>query len=116
MVKIKLADLILLTIKHFFTFYGFSEILQSDNRKEFVNQKVENYLSKNNIKFIHGRPYHPQIQVSVEAFIKYIQSALISAKDHNKVKFNLEEVLQDLFIYYNSKEYSTTKIKPFELI
>ena len=89
MVKNKSADLVLWTIKHFFTFYGFPEILQSDNGKEFVNQKVENYLSKNNIKFIHGRPYYPQSQGSVEAFNKYIQNALISAKDHNKDKFNL---------------------------
>ena len=40
----QISRLILLTIKHFFTFYGFPEILQSDNGKEFVNQKVENYL------------------------------------------------------------------------
>ena len=73
MVKNQSADLILLTIKHFFTFYGFQEILQSDNKKEFVNQKVENYLSKNNIKFIHRRPYHPQSQGSDEAFNKYIK-------------------------------------------
>ena len=90
--------------------------MQSDNGKKFVNQKVENYLSKNNIKFIHGRPYHLQSQGSVEAFNKYIQNGLISAKDHNKDKFNLEEVLPNFFIYYNSKEHSTTKINPFELI
>ena len=83
--------------------------MQSDNERESVNQKDENYLSKNNIKFINGRPYHPQSQGSVETFNKYIQNALISAKDHNKYKFNLEEVLQDFLIYYNSKEHSTTK-------
>ena len=38
----------------------------------------------NKIKFIHGRPYHPQDQGSVEAFNKYIQNSLISAKDHQK--------------------------------
>ena len=41
---------------------------------------------------------------------------MINAKDHNKDKLNLEEVLQDFLIYYNSKEHSTTKIKQFELI
>ena len=53
LVKNKSVDLILLIIKHFFTFYGFPEILQSYNRKEFVNQKVKNYLSKNNIKYVY---------------------------------------------------------------
>ena len=73
--------------------------MQSDNGKEFANQKFENYLSKINIKFINGRPYHPQNQGSVEAFNKYIHNALIIVKDHNKNKFNLEEALQDfLFI------------------
>ena len=38
--KNKSADLVLLTTKHFFTFYGFPEILKSDNGKEFVNQKL----------------------------------------------------------------------------
>ena len=73
LVKNKSVDLILLTIKHFFTFYGFPEILQSYKGKEFVNQKVKKYLSKNNIKFIYGRSYHPQSQGSVEAFNKYIR-------------------------------------------
>ena len=91
LVKNKSADLILLTIKNFFTFYGFPEILQSDNEKEFVNQEVENYLSKNNIKFIHGRPYHPQSQGSVEAFNKNIQNALINARITIKINLILKK-------------------------
>ena len=63
--------------------------MQSDNGKEYVNQKFENYLSTNNIKFIHRRPYHSQSQWSVETIIKYTQNALICAKDHNKDEFNL---------------------------
>ena len=55
----------------------------------------------NKIKFIHGRPYHPQSQGSIEAFNKYIQNALISAKDHQKDEFDL--VRQSAMQYYNSK-------------
>ena len=40
LIKNKSVDLILLKIKHFITFYWFPEILQSNNGKEFVNQKV----------------------------------------------------------------------------
>ena len=55
----------------------------------------------NKIKFIHGRPYHPQSQGSVEVFNKYIQNALISAKDHQKGEFDLDEAVSDFLQYYN---------------
>ena len=54
------------------------------------------------IKFIHGRPYHPQSQGSVEAFNKYIQNTLISAKDHQKEEFDLDGTVIDFLQYYNS--------------
>ena len=57
----------------------------------------------NKVKSIHGRPYHPQSQGSVEAFSKYIQNALISAKDHQKEEFDLDEAVSDFLQYYNSK-------------
>ena len=59
---------------------------------------------ENKIKFIHGRSYHPQSQGSVEAFIKYIQNALISAKDHQKDEFDLDKTVSDFLQYYNSKK------------
>ena len=56
---------------------------------------------ENKIKFIRGRPYHPQSQGSVEAFNKYIQNYLISAKDHHKDEFDLDETVSDFLKYYN---------------
>ena len=83
-------------------YHGCPEILQSDNGKEFVNDTITNYYFKaNKIKYIHGRPYHPQSQGSVEAFNKYIQNALISAKDHQKDEFDLDEAVSNLLQYYN---------------
>ena len=55
----------------------------------------------NKIKFIYGRLYHPQSQGSVEAFNKYIQNALISAKDHLKDEFDLDEEVGNFLQYYN---------------
>ena len=46
----------------------------------------------NKIEFIHGS-YHQQSQGLVEALNKYIQNVLISAKDHQKKKFDLDEAL-----------------------
>ena len=70
----------------------------------------------NKIKFIHGRPYHPQSQGSVEAFNKYIQNALISAKDHQKGEFDIDEAVSDFLQYYNSKKHSTTRHTPLDII
>ena len=53
------------------------------------------------IKFIHGRPYHPQSQGSVETF--NIQNALIIAKDHQKEEFELDEAVSVFLKYYNSQ-------------
>ena len=55
----------------------------------------------NKIKFIHRRPYHPQRQGSVEAFNKWIENELISAKDHQKDEFDLGEAVSDFLQYYN---------------
>ena len=43
-VKDKTANTILRTLKKFFIYHGYSEILQSDNGKEFVNKTITNYL------------------------------------------------------------------------
>ena len=42
--KDKAANPILRTLKQFFTYHGFPEILQSDNGEEFVNDTITNYL------------------------------------------------------------------------
>ena len=62
----------------------------------------------NKIKFIHERPYHPQSQGSVEAFNKYIQNALISAKDHQKDEFDLDEAVNDFCNAITIKKYNKT--------
>ena len=46
--------------------FGVPKILQSDNGREFVNVDVEGLCREEHVAFIHGRPYHPQSQGSVE--------------------------------------------------
>ena len=54
----------------------------------------------NKIKFINGRPYHPQCQGSIEVFNKYIHNAPISTKDHQKDEFDIDEAVSDFLQYY----------------
>ena len=70
----------------------------------------------NKIKIIHGRPYHPQSQGSVEAFNKYIQNALINAKDRQKDEFDLDETPSDFLQYLTKKKHSTTRHTPLDII
>ena len=49
---------------------------KTDNGTEFRNKDVEGYLEAKDIKFIHGRPYHPESQGAVEAFNKTVQDYL----------------------------------------
>ena len=43
-----------------------AQILQTDNGKEFGN-KVKEFCDERNILLLHGKPYHPRTQGSVES-------------------------------------------------
>ena len=80
--KDKTANQILRTLKQFFTYHGCPGYCSLTMEKNLLMILLPIIYKANKIKFIHGGPYHPQSQGSVEAFNKYIQNALFSAKDH----------------------------------
>ena len=53
-------------IKEFISYYGNPEEFGCDNGKEFSNKILKEYMESKNIKLIHGRPYNPKSQSSVE--------------------------------------------------
>ena len=54
-------------------------MLHTDNKKEFVNDLLTNWLEKRNIKHILEEKYHSKSQGAVESFNKTIQKILIEA-------------------------------------
>ena len=62
----KEADNILKNIKNYILAFGKPKIFQTDNGKEFVNQKVKLYFENNNIEFIQSSPNHPQTNGVIE--------------------------------------------------
>lgn len=46
--------------------FWYPKILQSDNGDEFVNEEVASLCTFRKVAFIHGRPYKPSTQGSVE--------------------------------------------------
>ena len=65
--------------------YGEPEMFQTDNGTEFRNKDVERYLEEKDIKFIHGRLYHPESQGAVEAFNKTVQDYLSDCYENDKI-------------------------------
>ncbi len=56
--------------------FGTPKVLQTDNGSEFCNEVLKELLAMFNAKIIHGRPYHPQSQGSVERLNQTISAML----------------------------------------
>ena len=52
---------------------------------------------------INGRPYHPQSQESIEAFITIYRMHLLVQRIIKNKEFDLDETVSDFLQYYNSK-------------
>ena len=73
--------------------FGIPEQIGSDNGSEFINKNVKNLLESNNIKFIHGKPYNPHSQGTVELVHRTVSDGLICKYLENTKKFNLNNSL-----------------------
>ena len=63
----KSADSVRNELHAVFAHMGPPEIMQSDNGSEFINKELHALLTSWKVrKYVHGRPYHPQSQGSVE--------------------------------------------------
>ena len=111
----KKAENILSCLKDFIVKNGIPQKINTDNGKEFVNKLLIDYCINNNIIFLKGRPYHPQIQWCVEEFDKEIKSLLENKFLENKDKFAINLILPDILGIYNSNIHSTTKFVPTTL-
>ena len=99
----------------FFDFEGHPLEFGSDNGREFINPSVNNYLLKNNVKMIHGLPYNPRSQGSVERIYLTIGNALLSIYLENINSFDLEFALSKVMNNYNNIVHSITKFTPNEI-
>ncbi len=67
--------------RYVFPIIGLPRIIQSDNGQEFVNQLIEEVVSRwpGQVQLVNGRPRHPQSQGLVEQ-AHYTLERMISAK------------------------------------
>ena len=111
----KRSDTVLGNIKDFINKFGKPLSIQSDNGKEFANSLLSEYCINNNIKLIHGRPYHPQSQGVIESFNKEVKRLLEVKYMENSKNFSIYTSLPDVLKIYNDNIHSTTKFRPIDI-
>ena len=114
-IKDKKSETIVEKLKLSFGSYGFPDKIGSDNGGEFKNALVENYLAKNNIKFIHGKPYNPHSQGVEERFNQTEKDLLFSYYFSETNKLNLKDSLNIVLLKYNNHKHNATLMTPNEV-
>ena len=105
-----------ITLKQFFRLVGLPKILQSDNGREFDNKRINIYLDGQQIKFVHGRPYHPESQGCIERSHRTLQEGLKKQYIQERTNFYVESALETCLDQYNMEIHSTTKMRPIDAI
>lgn len=76
---------------------------------------LNKYYDELEIKFFHGRPYHPQSQGTVKSFNKEIKRLIEIKYMESKKYFSIYTILPDIIEIYNNNIHSSTLFKPKEL-
>ena len=76
---------------------------------------MNEYLSSNNVKFIHGRAYNPKAQGCVERFNHTLKIQLLAKYLDDKENFNIIQANNEILFNYNNTVHSTTLYKPIEI-
>lgn len=73
---------------------------------------LNTFLKEHNIKIIHGKPYYPDSQKSVERLYQIFKKTIFSFYNENKDNFNLKESIATICDNYNSRKHSATQYTP----
>ena len=94
--------------------YGCTQILLSDQGREFVN-KVNKHLFKR-FKTEHriSSAYHPQTNGLVERYNQTLQRSLVKLVNNNQDDW--DELLDGVLFAYRTSRQKSTKFSPFELM
>ena len=90
--------------------HNYPELIQSDNRKEFINMTLNEYWKGIDAMHFYGSLYHSQNQDAIEAFNKIVQKSLSAAYNNakdEKLGWDLEMNLFKFLHFYNCKKEHT---------
>ena len=104
--KDKTSIKVLNKIKEFISYYGNPEEFSCDIGKEFSNKNLKEYMESKNIKLIHGRPYNPKSQGSVERLHQSLKKAINAF--HNEYKYiHIKDIIRIVCQNYNNKRHTS---------
>ena len=119
-INTKRANILLNYIKEFCLYNIIPRQFASDNGAKFKNSIFNSFCKENNIEFIHGLPYGPHSQGSVERFNytikKYLGKEFISNGEQN---LDFENCRFKIINYYNNKIHmliGTTPYKAYKIM
>ena len=89
------------------------KVVQSDEGKEFLNKKFQNYLESNNIRFFTSKNRDIKCAV-VERFNRTLKSKIWKHFSRSR-KYRYIDVLPDIMNAYNNTYHRSIKMKPNEV-
>lgn len=66
---------------------GTWEIFHSENNRDFLNRNVEELLTRQNLRLIHGSPYHLQSQRLIEMFNRTLKSRIKKCLPYSNLRW-----------------------------
>ena len=89
------------------------KVVQSDEGKEFLNKKFQNYLEKNNIRFFTSKNRDIKCAI-VERFNRTLKSKIWKHFSHSR-KYKYIDILPNIINSYNNTYHRSIKMKPIEV-
>jgi IS30 family transposase len=110
----KTAEEVAYQLMDIFCMFGAPFILQSDNGREFANKIIQNLADMwPEMKFVHGKPRHPQSPGSVERSNQDVRDMLVVWMSDNNTK-NWSEGLRFIQSKKNQALHAVIKTSPYE--
>ena len=114
-IKDKKADSLITHILEYCANNSFPKEFCSDNGPEFKNSKFDEICQREGITFIHGIPYNPHSQGTVERFHYTIKKYLGKEYINNGYKkLNFDSVRIKIINFYNNKIHRLIGMSPIE--
>ena len=94
--------------------HGCTQIILSDQGREFVNQINKRLFEKLKTDHRVSSAYHPQTNGLVERFNQTLQRSLVKLVSSNQD--NWDELLDSVLFAYRTAKQKSTQFSPFELM